>query len=118
MDEGAWWAIVHWVARGGYNLATKPMLATTIANSKSQTLNPVKIYFCLTVTLLYLIAMQSGIVSVCGGGVIKRNERSKPSQFLSPNLTQGTSAHISLAKTSHVSLTLIATRAGDRTGVY
>ena len=78
MDEGAWWAIVHWVARGGYNLATKPMLATTIANSKSQTLNPVKIYFCLTVTLLYLIAMQSGIVSVCGGGVIKRNERSKP----------------------------------------
>ena len=118
MDRGAWWAIVHWVARGGYNLATKPMLATTIANSKPQTLYPVKMYFCLTVTLLCLIVMQSGTVYVCGGGVVKRNEGSKLSQFLSPNVTQGTSAHISLAKTSHVSLTLIETKAGERTGVY
>ena len=49
---------------------------------------------------------------------VKRNEGSKPSQFLSPNVTQGTSTHISLAKTSHVSLTLIATKAGERAGVY
>ena len=46
---------------------SKPMLATIIANSKSQTLYPVKIYFCLTVTLLYLIVMPSGTVYVCGG---------------------------------------------------
>ena len=53
-----------------------------------------------------------------GGGVVKRNEGSKPSQFLSTNVTQGNSAHISLAKTSHVSVTLLATKAGERIGVY
>ena len=117
MVRGAWQTTAHRVAGVGYDLATKPILATTIANSRSQTLYPGKIYFCLTVILLYLIARQSGTVYVCGGGVVKRNEGSKPSRFLSPSVTQGT-AHISLAKTSHVSLTSIATKAEERTGVY
>ena len=33
MDRGTWWATVHWVARAGHDLATKPPPPPEIADT-------------------------------------------------------------------------------------